>query len=138
MSAPNAIKVVLALLRANPALLAMVPVDRHFTGSIPQGASLPALALSNVSDSDRLTVSGDETTVTETGRVQVTVAAKDYPTKERVIGAVRSACDNKRGQIGGITVNNVRNAGIGPDLDNEAVAIYGRTIDLMVTSKRDR
>lgn len=138
MSAPNAIKVVMALLKADASMVALVPVKRFYLGSIPQTSDLPALALSNISDNDRATLSGDESTVIETGRVQVTVSAKDYPTKELLIGAVRKACENKRGLINGMTVHNVRHAGIGPDLDNEDAGIFGRTIDFMVTSKRDR
>ena len=57
---------------------------------------------------------------------------------EKILMGVRKACENKRGLINGITVNNVRHAGLGPDLDNEEASIFGRSIDLMVTSKRDR
>lgn len=138
MSAPNAFRVVMALLKADATLVALVPVGRMHQGFIPQGSALPALSLRNISDNDRQTISGNEATVMETGRIEVTVAAKDYPTKERLIGAVRKACENKRGVINGITVNNVRNAGLGPDLDNEEASIFGRSIDLMITSKRDR
>lgn len=138
MNAPNAFRVVMALLKADAALVALVPVARMHQGLIPQSSSLPALALRNISDNDRHTISGREATVVETGRIEVTVAAKDYATKERLIAAVRKACENKRGLINGIAVNNVRNAGLGPDLDNDEASIFGRSIDLMVTSKRDR
>ncbi|WP_313075862.1 DUF3168 domain-containing protein [Melaminivora sp.] len=138
MTAPQAPKIIVALLKADAALLAVVPVARMYPGTIPQGAVFPALAYTNISDNDRHTISGDESTVIETGRVQVTVAAKDYPTKERLIGLVRNACADKRGQVAGITVNNVRSAGIGPDLDNADAGIFGRTIDFLVTSRRAR
>jgi hypothetical protein len=138
MSAPQAPKIVVTLLKASPALVAHVPVASMYPGHIPQSAPLPALAYSNVSDTDRDTISGKEATVVEIGRVQVTVAAADYPTKELLIGLVRRACANKRGLISGMVVSNVRYAGTGPDLDNEDVGIYGRTLDLLVTSRRAR
>jgi len=138
MSAPQATRIIVALLTADAALLALIPAARMFQGFIPQNATLPALAYTNISDNDRQTIAGDEPTVIETGRVQVTVAAKDYPAKERLIGAVRQACSGKRGTIAGMHVNNVRSDGIGPDLDNEEAGIYGRTIDFMVTSRRAR
>lgn len=138
MSAPNAPRIIVALLKANADLMAKVPASRIYPGHIPQTAPLPALAYSNVSDNDRHTVSGAEPMVVETGRVQVTVAAKDYSGKEQLIGLVRKACANKRGLISGIAVLNVRSDGIGPDLDNDEAGIFGRTIDFLVTSRRPR
>ncbi|QIL71668.1 DUF3168 domain-containing protein [Diaphorobacter sp. HDW4B] len=133
MSAPNAPKVIMALLKVDAALVALLPVECMFFGDIPQTASFPALACTNISDVDEHAISGN--VMLQTARVQVTVAAKDYPTKERLIGAVRGACDNKRGLIAGITVRNVRSDGIGPDLDNKDAGIFGRTIDFLVTSR---
>lgn len=132
-AAPNAPKVVLALLKADAALVAVVPPDRMYPGDIPPNTSLPALAYTNVSDRDTLAMKGN--VLLETGRVQVTVAAGSYPAKEQLIGLVRKACSNKRGLIAGASVKNVRSDGIGPDLDNTDVGTFGRTIDFLVTSR---
>lgn len=137
-AAPQAPKIIVALLKDHAALLALVPAVRMFPGFVPQSAELPALAYSNISAHDRPTLAGDEPMVMETGRVQVTVAAKDYPTKERLIGLVRQACADKRGVIAGMAVNNVRSDGIGPDLGGQDAGIHGRTIDFLVTSRRPR
>lgn len=133
MSAPNAPKVIMALLKADAALLALLPVERMYFGNIPQSATFPALACTNISDVDAHAVKGNA--MLQTGRVQVTIAATDYPIKELLIGAVRKACDNKRGLIAGAYVNNVRSAGMGPDLDNTDVGIFGRSIDFLVSSR---
>ena len=133
MSAPNAPVVIAALLKSDAALLAQIPAERMYPGDIPQGASFPALAYTNVSGNDALALRGN--VLLETGRVQITVAASSYSAKERLIGLVRGACDNKRGLIAGITVRNVRSGGIGPDLDNKDAGIFGRTIDFLVTSR---
>ena len=133
MSAPNAPVVIAALLKGDAALLAQIPADRMYPGDIPLSAALPALAYTNVSDNDARTIRGN--VLFETGRVQVTVAVNSYSAKERLIGLVRDACSNRRGLIAGITVNDVQNAGIGPDLDNKDAGIFGRTIDFLVTSR---
>lgn len=133
MSAPNAPVVIAALLKGDAALLAQIPADRMYPGDIPLSAALPALAYTNISDNDARTIRGN--VLFESGRVQVTVAVNSYSAKERLIGLVRDACSNRRGLIAGIMVNDVQNAGIGPDLDNKDAGIFGRTIDFLVTSR---
>ena len=136
MNEPHAPRVVIALLMSDAALLALIPAVRMYPREVPQNAQLPALAYTNISDVDDNAISGNA--IFETGRVQVTVAAKDVPMAERLIGVVRKACNNRRGLIGGISVNDVRSAGIGPDLSNTDVGIFGRSIDFLVTSRASR
>ena len=133
MSAPNAPVVIAALLKGDAALLAQIPANRMYPGDIPLSAALPALAYTNISDNDARTIRGN--VLFESGRVQVTVAVNSYSAKERLIGLVRDACSNRRGLIAGIMVNDVLNAGIGPDLDSKDAGIFGRTIDFLVTSR---
>lgn len=130
MSGP---RVIVALLKADAAFLALVPADGIHAGEVPQSASLSAVAYASVSTVQRPTVAGIEPALLVDERMQITVAASSYPAKKAVLDAVRLACDRRRGLIAGVRVQNVRHAGVGPDLDNTETAVFTQSIDFFVT-----
>jgi hypothetical protein len=134
----SAEQVIVALLLGDPALGSLVPAGRIYPGVIPQTAALPALAYSHVSSVERPTLSAREATTTVTSRIQVTVAAKTYPDQKRILDAVRVACNNQRGSIGGVAVLNVRRESVGPDFENVEASVYSLSIDFKVTFNEAR
>lgn len=130
MSGP---RVIVALLKADAALLALVPVEGIYAGEIPQSAPLPAVAYASISTVQRPTVAGVEPMLLVDERMQITVAAASYPAKKAVIDAVRMACDRQRGRIAGVRVQSVRHAGVGPDLDNTETGVFTQSFDFFVT-----
>jgi hypothetical protein len=81
----SGVAVIRALLAGNTQLVAAVPAARIFGGPIPPKTTLPAIAVTQISGTERTTVSMAERQRQRTERIQVTVEAKDYPTKK--IGA---------------------------------------------------
>lgn len=130
MSGP---RVIVALLKADAALLALVPVTGIYAGEIPQSAPLPALAYASISEVERPTIAGTEALTLVDERMQITIAGKSYPAKKAVLDAVRLACNKRRGLVAGVRVQNVRHAGVGPDLDNTETAVFTQSIDFFVT-----
>lgn len=129
----SAEKVIVALARANAALLTVVPIEQLHAGTIPLAASLPALAYTHVSAVERPTIDSGEPFTSVTARMQITVAAASYPQKKQVLDLVRRAFNNQRGEIAGVRVLNVRRIGEGPDLDNEESGVFTRSNDFSVT-----
>ncbi|RYF64040.1 MAG: DUF3168 domain-containing protein [Comamonadaceae bacterium] len=129
----SAEKVIVALLKANAGLTALVPVASIYPETVPQGAALPALAYTQVSGVELPNISGRGATTTVNSRIQVSVVTKSYPAKKTILAAVRAACNNRRGLIAGVPVLNVRRELVGPDLDNAELALFSQSVDFRVT-----
>lgn len=128
----NGIVAIRQLLAANGALTALVPSARIAAGVLPQGTTLPALSVTQVSSLDRNIPSpGAKRRVTD--RVQVTVLASSYPEQRQILGAVKKAASDKMPTVTGITDVVVHTDSAGPDFMDEKATIYMGSQDFRVT-----
>lgn len=127
----SAIKVIRALLAADAAVLALVPATRIVAGVLPQGTALPALAITEVSRTDR-NILHPGSTARSTARVQVTAIAASYATQKTLLQAVRHACRDKIGTVAGVPGVAVLLDGTGPDFNDSDTAFFMQTQDFMV------
>lgn len=126
------VKAIRALLLADAAVITSVPVDRIAAGDVEADASLPAIAITEVSLVGIGAIDAHAEYLLVTSRVQVTVVAKEYPEAQALIGLVRRACNFQRGQIGGVDVVSVVRDTVGPDL-TDAAGNPVKSIDFKVT-----
>lgn len=120
------------LLANNAPLIAVVPAARIIAGVIPQGTTLPAIGISQISGVENLTVAMAEGGIFRTDRVQVTVHASSYSSKKSILALVRTACAHQSGTVNGVKLDSILPDGEGPDLDDEAAVIYEQSRDFMV------
>jgi hypothetical protein len=133
----DGIAAVRTVLTADATLLGLVPAARIQAGALPQGFTLPALALESISKVDRnILEAGSTRHVTE--RVQVTVLARDYPSQKAILRAVRHAAADKFPTVTGLTNVTIHTDGAGPDLMNEEASIRIGTQDFRVTYTETR
>lgn len=111
----NGVDIVGALLRADPAMLAMIPVERQKAGALPDNIELSALLLRSVSLIDRQTLKRG-TVVRSVERVAVTVRAANYRDQVAVMKRSRTVCGGFVGDIAGAWRVSILTAGTGPDL----------------------
>lgn len=116
---------------ADGALIALVPAARIQAGALPQGVTLPAIALESISKVDR-NILDAVTTRHVTERVQVTVLAKNYPSQKAVLRAIRHAAGDKFPTVSGLSNVTIHTEGAGPDLLNEEASIHIGTQDFRV------
>lgn len=122
------------LLAKWPALTALVPAGRIIAGQIPQGTTLPAVAVSPISGGEKVSTSARNLPKKMTEeRVQVTVWAKDYPTMERVLKAAALGPGVHTGTVLGYRVNSVLPDRMGPYIGPAGDEIHERSRDFMVT-----
>ena len=112
------VKAVRYLLANNAGLIAVVPAARIFSGVIPQGTALPALAVSHVSTVRRQAIVDDTFCAS---RVQVTVLAATYPTQKSILALVRAAVTRRPGTVNSVKVDSILKDMEGPDFRNDAV-----------------
>src|SRR5688572_15144732 len=103
------------LLRANAALIAVVPAAKIFNGVIPINTVLPAISITEVSAVDTRTLRMTETPLI-TSRVQVTVQTKNYAQQKQVIELIRKALPHTRGTVGSYSVDRILPDSAGPDM----------------------
>lgn len=104
-----------ALLRADPAIVALVPTDRIKAAVLPEGVALPALLVRLVS-SVEVQPLRRPLMVRTTDRISVTVRAISYREQREIIAAVKKACAGLTGTIAGALNASILTAGTGPDV----------------------
>lgn len=111
----DGVAAVRAVLVADAAMIALVPVARIFAGPAPLGTALPFVMLESISKQDRNVPSpGANRFVTE--RVQVTVVAANYLTQKATLRAVRhAAADKINPAVPGISGVTIHTDSAGPD-----------------------
>lgn len=130
----SSVAIMRALMTADAGLTAVVPAERIFAGGVPQGETLPAIGIKEISNNELPTVARASLSVTTNCRVQVTVHAKSLADQKRVLRLARLGPGVHRGTVLGYRVQNVIPAGVGPDLnDLEDDSIYQQSRDFMVT-----
>ncbi|WP_374526738.1 DUF3168 domain-containing protein [Novosphingobium sp.] len=133
----NGVIAVRTLLVTDVGLTALVPAAQIVASTLPQGTSLPAIALMGVSSVDRnIPAPGPKRRVTE--RVQVTVLAASYPAAKTIIRAVRAAAADRMPAIDGLTDVTVHTESAGPDFLDEATGIHMQTQDFRVSFNEAR
>ena len=125
-------KVIRSLLMAASGVTALVS-DRAYPHIIPQGATLPALAVEHISTVDLFTLDASAAYGLTQSRIQVTAIAKDYVTQKALLEEVRKACTYQRGTIAGVGVVSVLRDGVGPDIRDDDVGIFTQSVDFLVT-----
>lgn len=104
-----------ALLRADPAFIALVPVERVKMGELPENVALPAVLIRLVSQIERSTLQRGAF-VRTTDRIAVAVRAASYREQRRIIKQARRTCAGRTGDIGGALRVSILPAGLGPDV----------------------
>jgi len=127
----GAVQAIKHILVNNAGLIAVVPSTRISAGPLPQSTSLPIVSLDLVSRTELQMVDGGSGLYRS--RVQITVAAADYPTKVQVLELVRAALPRSRGTHNGIAVDSVIPDGLGPDMADEESGIFLGSVDYLVT-----
>lgn len=105
-----------ALLRADPAVTALIAVPSIKLGKLPDGVTLPALLVRVVSSTEQQPLKRGEKTRT-IDRVSVAVRAVSYRDQTLAMRLVRNCCAGKTGAVGGGENVSILTAGKGPDLN---------------------
>lgn len=130
----SGVAIIGALLGRCAEYLAIVPAARTAAGALPIGSLLPATVVKKISGAD-VQYLADLGPCRQ--RVQVSVRAADYETKDRLIPIVKAACAGFTGEIetevGTFAAVAVLSAGEGPDFDDGEAGIYQGSHDFMVT-----
>lgn len=127
----DGVSVIKALLAADAAVLALVPIDRIEAGILPPGTTLDAISIADVSQVDRKVLKPGATRhVTE--RVQVTALAATYPQLKAILRAAKHACDGFIGAIAGLTGVTVHFDSAGAYICDEASSIHMKSHDFKV------
>lgn len=122
-------------------LIAAVPAARIMAGDLPLNAVMPAISITQVSSMPRNTVKMNEGKIQHTDRVQVSVLVKGpqgtpagngYPDVRRILKLVLAACPHRRGSYGGFDVDSITPDIEGPDLSDDATALYTGSRDFFV------
>ena len=127
----DGVAAVRSVLVADGTVTGLVPVGRIIAGALPQGFTLPAIALESISKMDRnILHPGSDRHVNE--RVQVTVLAKTYPSQKAILRAIRHAAADTFPTVTGMSNVTIHTDGAGPDLLNEDASIRIGTQDFRV------
>lgn len=120
-------------LMANDAgLLVAVPAARIMAGPLPEGIALPAISIQHLSTLRKNYVA-EQAVQWCTSRVQITVAASDYPTQQTVMHLVRAAMPRSRGNVDGVDVDAILSDIEGPEFRDDEAGIYFGTLDYVIT-----
>lgn len=128
----SAVKVVRYLLANNSTLTASVPASKIMAGTVPINTVLPAIGITEISSSERITVATNDALVIVTSRVQVMVMAKTYADQKDILGLIRDALPNTTGTVNGVTVDSILPDTVGPDLKDEDAGIFYQSRDFFV------
>jgi hypothetical protein len=110
-------------------------------GDLPLNTIMPAIAVTQISSSVRLTLRMSETPKMHTDRVQVSVlfkgpegspAGTGYPGVRALLKLVLAACPNQRAIINGVDVDSILPDIEGPDLQDDETALYSCSRDFLV------
>lgn len=127
----SGVAILRALLLANTNVTAVTA--RIVAGVLPQGVTLPAIGVSEVSSNEERTVARNLPVKMIRERVQVTALAKDYATMKKLIKAAALGPGVHTGVVLGFRVNSILPEGVGPEIPPADDGIYEQSRDFMVT-----
>jgi hypothetical protein len=137
----SGVAVIRSLLAGNAGVIAIVPAAKIMASDVPINTVLPAIAVTQISSIQRLTIRMNETKQMNTDRVQVSVLLKGpqgtppglgYPGVRALLILVLAACPNQRGTINGIVVDSIVPDTSGPDLYDDPISLYSGSRDFVV------
>ena len=137
----SGVAVIRHLLANAAAVTAVVPAARIMAGDLPLNTALPAISVTQISGMPHNTIRINESPKLHTDRVQVTVLVKGpqgtpaglgYPGVKALLKLVLAACPSQRGTVNGIAVENITPDMEGPDLSDDATALYSQSRDFLV------
>jgi len=137
----SGVAVIRYLLANAAAVTAVVPATRIMAGDLPLNTVLPAIAITQISSIPRNTVKMNDARVQHTDRVQVSVLLKGpqgtpaglgYPGVRALLKLVLAACPHTHGTVNSIDVDQILPDIEGPDLSDDASALYSGSRDFIV------
>lgn len=137
----SGVAVIRYLLANAAAVTAVVPASKIMAGDLPLNTVMPAISVTQISSVPRNIVSMSPTRVQHTDRIQVSVLFKGpqgnpvgtgYPGVRAMLRLVLAACPNTRGTVNGIDVDSIIPDIEGPDLSDDATALYSASRDFIV------
>lgn len=143
----SGVAVVRYLLANNAAVVAAlgagppVAIARIMAGDLPLNTVMPAIGIIQISSVPWNTVKMNEARVQHTDRVQVSVlfkgpqgtpAGAGYPGVRSLLKLVLAACPHTHGTVNGIDVDSIIPMEEGPDLSDDATALYSGSRDFQV------
>lgn len=140
----SGVKTIRYLLANDAPVTAVVPASRIMAGNLPIDTVLPAIAIEKISSIPRLTLAMTEGNRLHTDRVQVTAifkgpqgnpAGTGYPGIRALLDLILTACPNQKGTVNGVTVDSILPDDEGPDLQDDASAVYSGSRDFIVKWK---
>ena len=137
----SGVTVVRFLLANNAQVLAVVPATRIMAGDLPLNTVMPAIAVTEISSVPLNTIRVNESPKLHTERVQVSVlfkgpqgspAGTGLPGVKALLKLVLAACPSQRGTVNGVSVDSIVPDIEGPDLSDDATALYSGSRDFIV------
>jgi hypothetical protein len=130
----SAESVVYALLTGAGAVTSIVGT-RIYPEVLPEKQPTPAIVYEQISSTRTGAIAVDALAgshLTRT-RVQINLLSSDHAVTRTLRAAVVAALQFQRGVIGGITVHSVLHAGEGPVSFDQALGLYHRPVDFLIT-----
>ncbi len=124
------------LLANNAGVLSAVQATSITSGDSPMNTPLPAIAVKEVSATQRKIVAMNASKYLITERVQINVQAKSYAQKKAVLGLIRSALPLSGGTVNGFACDSILPDIEGPDVDDADALIYFQSVDFFVRFTR--
>ena len=137
----SGVAVIRYLLANNAPVLAVVPAARIMAGDLPLNTTLPAISVMQISSIPYNFLRINEANKLHTDRVQVSVlfkgpqgtsAGTGYPGVRALLRLVLAACPSQRGTVNGIVCDSIVPDLEGPDLYDDATALYSASRDFIV------
>jgi len=137
----SGVAVIRYLLANAAAITNVVPATRIMAGDLPLNTVMPAIAVTEVSSVPLNTIRTNESPKLHTERVQVSVlfkgpqgtpAGTGLPGVKALLKLVLAACPSQRGTINGVSVDSIVPDIEGPDLSDDATALYSQSRDFIV------
>jgi hypothetical protein len=137
----SGVQVIRSLLANNILVTNVVPAARIMAGDLPLGTMMPAIAITQISSVPRNTLSMKDPRVQHQDRVQVSVlvkgpqgspAGQGYPGVRSLLKLVLAACPNTKGSVNGVDCDSILPDSEGPDLQDDATALYSGSRDFLV------
>lgn len=129
------------LLKTNGPVIAVIPAAKIKAGDLPMDSVLPAMSITQVSSTPRLTVAMTEAPRLHTDRIQVSwlfksseasPAGTGYPGIRAMDALVLAALPNTSGTVNGFAVDSILPDDGGPDLSDIAPGINQGSRDFII------